>query len=124
VKTKYLTKQWGAGHQYDSAFSQLTDFIESMQNKYGSFKVVSVSMENTRPSWQSISLVYSIDQNEVELLDLKQQYKDTLKQVAYFEGIFIRLNEKYYSKEISKELYDMIIYGEKLEDTTPKEATK
>lgn len=113
MKTKYFTKMWGAGHQYESAISQFKYFIDSMQNKYDSFKVVSVSMENTRPNWQSIYLVYSIDQNEMELLELKQEYEDILEQKAYFESIFNRVNEKYYSKEMSKELHDFILRGNK-----------
>lgn len=101
----YKTTYFGAGHQYESALSRYEEFLENMQ-KYKSFKIISVSMENVRPNWQTIYITYEIDDRELKIEELEKQIKllNQLKHDLLTNEGFYQSYKEGYLEEVNKDV--------------------
>jgi len=69
---KYLYKYWSAGFHYEPAIKDCIEFLNYWTKKCKSFEVVSLAVQPERKDLQNITLVYSVDEDELKEIESQE----------------------------------------------------
>lgn len=81
---KKIFTQHFTGYYSDTAIKRFDKFIKENQKEYTTFEIISIAMSQVRAYDQEITIVYSIDQLDLDLKELKEEYNNRCEYLHRF----------------------------------------